>query len=125
MGNALSMAYKAGEDFSTLTAGTEFRVVKFDAATLSVVKSSAAGDLHKGIIQNVPESGDPAEVVTAGYAHGTAGAAFAAAVELTSDANGKLVAAVATNRVIAFAEQAASGDGALVQVQVVPAYVKA
>lgn len=69
----------------------QFKVVTIDSAGKIALAGLGEGD---GLLANKPKLGQAAEVITGGPAKGLAGAAIAAGVYVTSDANGKLKAAV-------------------------------
>lgn len=96
------------------------RAVKRGADANHVIHGTAAS-INLGIAEDNQDTVDrPLRVADR---HGEqvwaeAGAAFALDAELTSDANGRLIAAVATNPIVAYAEQAATALGDLVSVKI-------
>ncbi len=79
---------------------------------------AGAGQAARGITHDGAEAGDKScPVITAGTAIVEAGGAFAAGAKLTSDANGKAVAAAAGQVINAIAIDAAAADGDLVEVE--------
>lgn len=81
-----------------------FRIVKFDTTDDSVATAAAAADLSIGIVENVaPSAGERVDVVMAGIAEVTLGGTVARGASVTSDAQGRAVAAASTNRVIGMA----------------------
>jgi hypothetical protein len=105
-----------------------YRAVKRGADENKVVQAAAATDVSIGISEDNQDTAGralrvadrPGEVVL-----GEAGAAFALDALLTSDANGRLVTAAATNPVAAIARQAAGALSDLVAVEIAPRGYKA
>lgn len=83
-------SFEAAADLRT----KQFYLVKLDA-NRKVVLASAATDNIIGVLQNKPNTGQSAKVRLIGISKVVAGAAFTLATNtwLTSDANGKAVAA--------------------------------
>ncbi len=82
----------------------KFFAVKLSANEREVVLAGAGEGI--GILMNAPQLGEPAEVaMLGGGAAGVSGAAVAIGAELASDANGKLITAVATDIVLGIAIQ--------------------
>jgi len=105
--------FEAGADLSLL----QFRAVKLNAN--GDVIQSTAGDFSLALLQNKPILGESAEVDLDGISKGEAGAAFAANLELMSDANGRLITATSGNRVVAVSLKPAAALGDLVSVKVI------
>jgi hypothetical protein len=77
------------------------------------------------VLMNAPLAGEIAEcAMIGGGAQVHSGAAFALGAELASDANGKFITALSTNKVVAIALSAAAGADEYVEVERVR-YVKA
>lgn len=93
---------------SDLSAKTHY-LVKVSAA--GTVDLAGAGELAVGVVGNSPVSGEAVELHTGLMVPVVAGAAVAAGAEVASDANGKGVTAVATDRVFGIAVDAAGADG--------------
>lgn len=93
-----------------------YRIVKFGAADGQVVQAAAATDLLVGVCESVgPALGERCDVVKSGIADIEFGGVVARGGPVTSDANGKGVAAApgagANVRIIGFAEvTTAAGD---------------
>lgn len=108
---------KAGADLTAL----EGKVVKITANGVEVAATAdvAVGILHCGNVANkvVEVAG------LGGDALGLSGEAIVVGTELMADANGKLIAATATNRVIAIAKEAVSATDVRVEVTLVN-YIK-
>jgi len=105
-----------------------YRIVKF-AAEGSVTAAAAATDALVGITSELPvTAGERCDVARAGMACVEAGAAFAVGVLLTSDAQGRAVAAApaagANARVIGMADEAASAAGDVVWLLLSPGSVQ-
>jgi len=112
-------SFVAGADLSAL----KYHGVKL-GATAGEVVIAVAGDAEF-ILMNSPIQGDAAEcAMIGGGAMGHSGAAVAAGDEIASDANGKLVAASSTNKVIGIALTATVGADEYFELERVR-YVKA
>lgn len=96
------------------------RIVKFGTAP-AVIEGAAATDSLLGVSTNTADAlaGDFVDVVMMGEAQVVAGAAVAAGIFVTSDADGKAVTAVSTNSVIGRSLTAAAADGDVITVFVV------
>lgn len=95
-----------------------YRIVCPGAAAGQVIQASAAASLSIGVSWDVsPLAGERVDVCHSGIHLVEAGGAFAAGAPLTSDANGRAVAAAAAgNRVIGISLEAAVASGDLVNV---------
>ena len=96
-----------------------FRIVRVSAAD-TVVQSASATEAHVGVNDDVaPLSGERCDIVMAGMCFVEAGAAFAVGARLTSDAQGRAVAAApaagANNSIIGMAVDAAVAAGDIVR----------
>ena len=93
-----------------------YRIVKFDAADATYVQTAAAADLSVGVCESVgPAKGEPVDVIKAGIADVEYGGTVTRGQPLTSDAQGRAVAAApaagSNVRIIGFAEvSGVSGD---------------
>jgi hypothetical protein len=111
MANALLIKQGTSE-----AAVSPYRIVKFGAADGGYVQSAAATDFHVGVCESVgPASGERMDVVKSGIADVEYGGAVTRGGPITSDANGKAVAAApaagSNVRIIGFAEvSAVAGD---------------
>lgn len=97
---------KAGTAEAAIAA---YRIVKFGASDGGYVQSAAAADHHVGVCESVgPASGERVDVIKSGIADVEFGGNVTRGGPLTSDANGKAVAAApaagANVRIIGFAE---------------------
>lgn len=115
--------YVAGADL------TRFRIAKYDTTAGQVVLASAATDAFAGVIAELsPLSGQRVDIAKAGIAPVEAGAAFAQGAPLTSDAQGRAIAAApatgANVRFIGFAEEAATAAGDIVNYLAAPGFVQ-
>lgn len=84
------------------------RLVKFGADDKSVVQAAAVGDLIIGVSTDIDTvTGEPTDVILGGIALVQAGAAVTRGNEVTTDANGKGVAAApaagTNNRIVGIA----------------------
>lgn len=91
------------------------RIVKFGADDKTVVQAAAVGDLSIGVSTDIDTvTGEPTDVIMEGIALVQAGAAVTRGNEVTSDANGKGVAAApaagTNNRIIGIALASAATD---------------
>ena len=93
-----------------------YRIVKFDAADATYAQTAAATDLSVGVCESVgPDKGETVDVIKAGIADVEYGGTVTRGQPLTSDAQGRAVAAAPTAgsnvRIIGFAEvSGVSGD---------------
>lgn len=97
----------------------QFYCVKVTAAR-AVNLASAGGEAIYGVLQNKPASGQAADIAIFGITKALAGAAFAAAAYLMTDATGRLVTATSTNHRVAQALEAATGAGQVITVAIGP-----
>lgn len=118
------MAYEKPNEMLTLEAGadlsaSQYRFVKVTGGqTCGAV--AAATDHPIGVLQNKPDAaGRAAAIMVEGISKAKAGAAIAAGANLTIDAVGRVVTAVATNRIYAIALQAAGAADEGISVQLV------
>lgn len=100
------------------------RIVKFGAADGGYVQAAAASDSLVGVCEAVgPASGERVDVIKSGIADVEFGGAVTRGGPVTSDANGKAVAAApaagANARIIGFAEVTAA-DGDIAPVLIAP-----
>jgi hypothetical protein len=101
----------------------KYHGVKLDA-TEEQVTLAGAGEAEF-VLMNAPQAGEIAEcALIGGGAQVHSGAAFALGAELASDANGKFITALSTNKVIGIALSAAAGADEYVEIERVR-YVKA
>jgi len=112
----------------TFTAESDLRLKKYFGlkigATAGGVDLAGAGDAEF-ILMNEPNIGDQAEcAMIGGGAQVHSGAAIAYGDEFASDAAGKIIPAVSTNKVIGIALASASGADEYVEIERVR-YVKA
>lgn len=118
MANALLI--KAGTAEAAIAA---YRIVKHGAADGGLVQAAAATDFLCGVCESVgPASGERVDIVKAGIAEVEFGGTVTRGAPVTSDANGKAVAAApaagSNVRIIGFAEvSAVAGDIAPVWVE--------
>jgi hypothetical protein len=111
----LKISLDAAADLSA----KQFYGLKVDANGRAAV--AGAGELCIGILQNDPDAlGRAASITTLGPSKGVAGAAVAAGAEVATDANGKLITAVAADRVVGTCLEAALADGDIVTFYVNP-----
>jgi hypothetical protein len=99
-----------------------FRIVRFSAAD-TVVQASAVGDGLIGVNDDAPAlSGERCDVVMSGMCFVEAGAAFSAGARLTTDAQGRAVAAApaagVNNAIIGMAVDAAVAAGDIVRMMI-------
>lgn len=103
----LSKSYTAGAAIAAR------RIVKFDSTDGTVIQAAAAADLSVGISnkQFGPASGERCDIIHSGIADLDFAGVVARGALVTADANGKGVAAAATNRTIGIAlVTTAAGD---------------
>lgn len=103
------------KNFNAGAAVTKRRIIKFGADDKTVVQAAAVGDAMFGVSTDVDTTtGEPTDVQVAGIALVQAGGAVTRGDPITSDANGKAVAAApgagVNNRVIGVAMQSAALD---------------
>lgn len=103
--------------FTAATAAVRARrIVKFDASDVNVVEAAAATDLSLGITTEIDAAiGEPIDVQLLGIGEVVAGAAYARGAKLTSDAQGRAIAAApaagANAQIIGIAMEAALAAG--------------
>lgn len=102
--------------------GAAGKNVKFDTSG-NVVLCSTKGEKANGmLVLSTPDTvaaNDGVTIQIKDIGKGIAGAAFKRGAELTTDISGKFIAAVTGDYVNAIANEDASGDGAIVSVQLV------
>ena len=122
--NSATLAIKAGAEI----ADVRFKAVKLDTDGNAVL-ASVKGEAFLGIA--IPTTGNAEGKVAKGgiidvqikdIGLAVAGAAVEAGKPLTTDANGKLVAAASGNFIIGYALDAAKADGDIISVQVAKGY---
>ena len=89
----------------------QFFIVKLDSSANGVALSAAATDVHIGVLQNTPASGEAATVRFLGTSKVVAGAAITKGAYVASDASGKAAATTADkDNAIGIALEAAAAD---------------
>jgi hypothetical protein len=108
------MSLIAGADLSV--AANRFKVVILDSTSRQVVLSGANGEVY-GVLQNLPESGQTAEVVRRGTAKVVAGAAIAYRAQVKADAAGKAITGGGgSDKNFGIALEAAAADGDIIEI---------
>jgi hypothetical protein len=119
------MAYEEGLQTISRPAGVDldgatdtYTGVKLNASG-AVIKFAAATDLPVGVLQPGGsgigiKSGDPARIAFGGVTKIRVGAAVAAGAQLTLNASGRAVTAVATNYIIGTALTAGAANGSVI-----------
>ncbi|MEM6905429.1 MAG: capsid cement protein [Pseudomonadota bacterium] len=92
------------------------RIAKFDA-NANIVQGAAATDLLIGVIDQAAVLNQRVEVNLTGQPEVEAGAAIAAGASITSDAQGRAVAAAAGQVAIGFAIVAADAAGDIIDIE--------
>lgn len=122
--NSATLAIKAGAEI----ADVRFKAVKLDENGKAVL-ASVAGEAFLGIAipttgnaEGKVATGDIVDIQIKDIGMAMAGAAVEAGKPLTTDANGKLVAAASGNFIIGYALTAAAADGDIISVQVAKGY---
>lgn len=114
-----TMSFVAGADLST----KKYHGVKLHSTEGQVVLAGAGE--AEFVLMNAPLAGEIAEcAMIGGGAMVHSGAAFALGAELATNASGKFITALTTNKVVAIALSAAAGADEYVEVERVR-YVKA
>lgn len=123
--NSATIVRKAGAAMASET-DVRCKAVKFDASGDVVLAGAGENAIGIAIITNDEKvkAGEDIDIQVKEIGIGISGAEVAAGAELASDANGKLVPAVAGNFVLATALEAASGANKFIRVQITK-YVKA
>lgn len=94
---------------------TQFRFV--DATSTGTVKNvSSAGGRAIGVRQNKPKAGHAATIVGSGISKVEAGGTVTAGGNVTSDSQGRVVDAVATNKILGVALEGTTSSGVVVAV---------
>lgn len=106
----IAISHPASADLDA--AGNQYKGVKLVAG--GVANFAAATDLPFGILQNAPKAGDPARVGVQGVSKVRIGAAVTVGQQLTFNAAGLAVPAVATNYIIGVAKTAGSASGVVI-----------
>ncbi|MES2946319.1 MAG: capsid cement protein [Pseudomonadota bacterium] len=105
------------------------RLVKQGASDRAVLTAAAATDSIIGVVNEVaPAIGERVDVVRVGIAWVEAGAAITRGSPITSDAVGRAVvaapAADVNNRIIGFADEAASAAGDVIRFMIAPGFMQ-
>lgn len=103
-------SFVTGADLSA----KQFYVVKLAAADGQVVLGTLGVGI--GILQDHNEKDREATVRILGMSRGISGAVFARGIELTADADGKLITALTGNLVIAHSNSASTAEDEIVEV---------
>lgn len=113
----LTISRKADQDLS----GSARRVVKATPAG-GCALPAASTDVMLGVIYDKPRPavGSSVGIIILGTAEAEAAAAFVVNTLLTADVNGRVLAAIAGNRIIGKALTAAGALGDIVEMQVLP-----
>ncbi len=117
------MAYQGGnlklvgESAAADLSSSQFHTVKL---TSSGVNLAGDGEQGVGVLQNKPESGQAAEVITHGSTKAVIGAAVTVGASLASNASGRLIPATTGEARLALAQEAGSADGEIVTVLMMP-----
>jgi|SRR6185295_19091339 len=123
--------YQRDKGYDTDAALTKFRAVKPGASAESVTPCTVLGEAGLGVSQFAVSAaelakGKGASIREDGTTEWEAGAAITRGADVTVDANGRCVAAAATQRVWGVARQAASGAGVRIAVDLaIVKYIKA
>lgn len=110
------------KNYTAAMAIPAYRICKFSALD-TVTLATAAADKSMGVNNDVaPAIGERCDVVRQGIAYVEAGAAIAQGDPVTSDATGRGVTAApgagVNNRIVGFADEAASAAGDVIRVLV-------
>lgn len=115
MSNALLL-----KNYTAAMAIPAFRIVKFSALDTVTLATAAADSLIGVNAEIAPATGERCDVVRQGIAYIEAGAAIAAGAPITADSTGRGItaapAAGVNNRIVGFADEAASAAGDCVRV---------
>lgn len=108
------------KNYTAAMAIPAYRICKF-SATDTVTLATAATDSLMGVNADVaPATGERCDLVRQGIAFIEAGAAIAQGAPVTSDATGRAVTAApgagTNNRIVGFADEAASAAGDVIRV---------
>ena len=117
------IAKKAGADLR----GAAGKAVKFDASG-NIILCATKGELAAGILpldSDEANTGDGVTVQIKDIGKAIAGAVIEAGAEVTADAGGKIITAVATNNILGIALQKATGDGSIIDIQITKSGYKA
>lgn len=108
VGNVISMIAGA--------AITRLRFVKIGAADNTVILGALSADNCLGVAKEGGATGDAIPVQIDGVVRVETGAAVTRGAQITSDATGRAIDAVATNMVLGTALEAAAGGGIIISV---------
>ena len=105
------------------------RLVKLGSGDRAVALAAAVTDAILGVVNETsPALGERVDVVRVGFAWAEAGAAIARGAPLTADAIGRAVAAApavgVNNRIVGFADEAATAAGDVIRIQVNPGFMQ-
>lgn len=105
------------------------RLVKLGSGDRAVALAAAATDAILGVVNETsPALGERVDVVRVGIAWAEAGAAIARGAPLTADAIGRAVTAApavgVNNRIVGFADEAATAAGDVIRIQVNPGFMQ-
>lgn len=109
------VAYNADADYSVDGTG-QYRAVKRTATGIVLCGAADVGFL--GILQDDPAAGEAGTVKTRDVSKAVIGAAVVAGARLTTDANARLITAVAGNTVVAWAMEPGGASGDVIAVEV-------
>lgn len=96
--------------------GSQYLAVVVNSAGKIALAAGPAVDIL-GILQNKPNTDQPAQVMVDGISKAKAGAAIAIGAKVTANASGLLITAVATNKAVGFAVTAAGAANDVFSVQ--------
>lgn len=102
----LSNSEPAGADLDAV----QYRFVKDDGSG-KLVQCDTLGEFSKGVLQNDPKTDEQGEYAQAGYSRVVAAGALAVDTKVTTDAQGRAVAAAATHTLLGVVVTATSNAG--------------
>lgn len=111
----------AVQRIGSLTASADLRTHQFKGVKISGVRTvtviALATDKVLGILQNKPNTAEPADVAISGEVLAMAGAAITAGADLMFDTSGRVITAATTgNRVIGQAIDSAAAAGEIISI---------
>jgi hypothetical protein len=117
-----------GVHLGTQLANADLRTSQFlavkpinNSGTTEVALNTTSGGKILGVLQNKPNTGEPADVMIVGITKMVTGAAVTAGLPVMSDGAGKAIAAATTgSTIIGYALRSSGGAGEIIDVLVLP-----
>lgn len=111
--------YTAGEDLR----GQRWKAVKFTSAAKTVIRCAATTDVNVGILQDEPNTGEGCTVAHAGRSKAISGSALTRGTIVSTDAQGRMIAAAAGGFPLGMVEDDATAINQVVSILLFPSLV--